>query len=429
MNYEETLQYIWSIKKFTDKRDLKTMEVMMQALGNPERALRCIHVAGTNGKGSVCNYIASSLAAAGYRTGLYLSPFLEIFNERMRVNGNLISDDDIVRLSAKVKPAAERAERECGRFPKQFEFVTAIAFLYFAEQGCDYVVLETGMGGILDATNIIENPVMSVITSIGLDHTHILGNTLEQIAEKKSGIVKPDCPVLCDPFMEAKALKVIKERARQIGAPFRMIDTKDVHICKADMNGITFSFLGEKYHIHMLGEHQVHNCVLAAAALLTMGISVQAIKTGVEDVRFPGRMEKILPNVLVDGAHNEMGINSLGDALIFHKIQNPVFIISIGKEKKYEQMLSVLFDKAGKNAEFYFTAYDKMAAVDPEELCRFAANQGMKSGIIPTVRQAAETLMKPENAGTFYVLCGSLYFVGNVKNEIKARQLHKKTEN
>ena len=212
MNYTETLNYIWSIKKFTDKTDLKTMKVMMQELGNPQQTLKVIHVAGTNGKGSVCNYIASSLVAAGYRTGLYLSPFLEIFNERMRVNGNLISDDDIVRLSAKVKPAAERAERECGRFPKQFEFVTAIAFLYFAEQNCDYVVLETGMGGLLDATNIIEKPVMSIITSVGLDHTHILGNTLEEIAEKKSGIIKPGCPVLCDPFMDERALQVIKDR-------------------------------------------------------------------------------------------------------------------------------------------------------------------------------------------------------------------------
>lgn len=429
MNYTETLNYIWSIKKFTDKTDLKTMKVMMQELGNPQQTLKVIHVAGTNGKGSVCNYIASSLVAAGYRTGLYLSPFLEIFNERMRVNGNLISDDDIVRLSAKVKPAAERAERECGRFPKQFEFVTAIAFLYFAEQNCDYVVLETGMGGLLDATNIIEKPVMSIITSVGLDHTHILGNTLEEIAEKKSGIIKPGCPVLCDPFMDERALQVIKEQAKQKGAPFQPIDPKELRICSADLEGISFTFLHEKYRIHMLGEHQIRNCGLAIASLLLLGIPLKARQEGVSAVCFPGRMEKILPNVLVDGAHNEMGIRALMSALAFHNIQKPVFMISIGKEKKYEQMLSVLFDKAGKNAEFYFTAYDKMAAVDPEELCRFAANQGMKSGIIPTVRQAAETLMKPENAGTFYVLCGSLYFVGNVKNEIKARQLHKKTEN
>lgn len=429
MNYTETLNYIWSIKKFADKVDLKTMEVMMQALGNPQQTLKIIHVAGTNGKGSVCNYIASSLSAAGYRTGLYLSPFLEVFNERMRVNGILISDEDIVRLAAKVKPAAETAERESGRFPKQFEFVTAVAFLYFAEQNCDYVVLETGMGGLLDATNIIEKPVMSVITSIGLDHTHILGDTLEEIAEKKSGIIKPGCPVLCDPFMDERALQVIKEQAKQKGALFQPIDPQELRICSADMAGISFTFLQEEYHIHMLGEHQTHNCILALAALSQLGIPLQARKEGVAAVRFPGRMEKILPNVLADGAHNVMGIISLMDALAFHKIQKPVFMISIGREKKYEEMLSVILERAGKDAKFYFTAYDKTAAADPEELCRLAANCGVESGIIPTVRQAAKTLMKPENAGTFYVVCGSLYFVGSVKNEIKSRQLHKITEN
>lgn len=428
MNYTDTLQYIWGIKKFADKTDLKTMKVMMRELGNPEKQLRVIHVAGTNGKGSVCNYIASSLIAAGYRTGLYLSPFLESFNERMRVNGQLISNDDLVRLSARVKTAAETAEKECGRFPKQFEFVTAVAFIYFAEQNCDYVVLETGMGGLLDATNVIEKPVLSIITSIGLDHTHILGKTVEEIAEKKSGIIKSGCPVLCDPFMEEKAIQVIRQKAQEKQAHFVPLSPEAFRICSADAQGIRFTYLQEPYQIHMLGEHQIHNCGLAIAALSLLNIPLEARQAGVSAVRFPGRMEKILPNVLADGAHNEMGIQALLDALDFHQIHNRVFIVSIGKEKKYEQMLSLLFHRAGNNAEFYFTAYDQTAAVAPEELCRFAANQGIKSRVIPSLRQVAELLVNPENADIDYVLCGSLYFVGGVKNEIKARQLHKKTE-
>ncbi len=426
MNYNEALQYIWSIKKFTDKTDLKTMQVMMRELDHPEKKLRAIHVAGTNGKGSVCNYIAASLQAAGYRTGLYLSPFLEVFNERMRVNGNLISDEELVELVEQVKPAAEQAEKECGRFPKQFEFVTAVAFLYFVRQQCDYVVLETGMGGILDATNVIETPVLSVITSIGLDHMHILGSTLEEIAQKKSGIIKPGCPVVCDPFMEEAALATIACQAEQKGAFFVPISPEEVQWQKADLDGISFQFRNEVYQLQMAGEYQIHNCALALAALQVIGVPLEAMKKGVASVRFPGRMEQILPHVLADGAHNEMGIRALMDSL--GERENLCFILSIGKEKQYQQMLSIIFEKAGKNAAFYFSAYDETAAVPPGELCRYAAEKGHKGTILDDIPQVVDLLLAPENADRSYVLCGSLYFIGGVKNEIKGRQLHKKTK-
>ncbi len=426
MNYDEALQYIWSIKKFTNKTDLKTMQVMMRELNHPQRKLKVIHVAGTNGKGSVCNYIAASLQAAGYRTGLYLSPFLEIFNERMRVNGILISNEELVELVEQVKPAAEQAEKECGRFPKQFEFVTAIAFLYFVRHNCDYVVLETGMGGLLDATNVVEQPVVSVITSVGLDHIHILGNTLEEIAEKKSGIIKQGCPVVCDPFMDERAKAVIARQAKQKDAIFVPISSDEVQLQTSDMERICFRFRDEGYQLQMVGDYQVHNCVLALGALQLIGVPVEAAQRGVESVRFPGRMEKILPHVLADGAHNEMGIRVLMESL--QDRENLCFVLSIGKEKQYRQMLSLIFEQAGKHAEFYFSAYDENAAVSPHELCRYAAEKGQKGTILADIPQVVDLLLAPQNADRSYVLCGSLYFIGGVKNEIKRRQLHKKTE-
>ena len=420
MNYTETLNYIWSIKKFTDKTDLKTMKVMMQELGNPQQTLKVIHVAGTNGKGSVCNYIASSLVAAGYRTGLYLSPFLEIFNERMRVNGNLISDDDIVRLSAKVKPAAERAERECGRFPKQFEFVTAIAFLYFAEQNCDYVVLETGMGGLLDATNIIEKPVMSIITSVGLDHTHILGNTLEEIARDKAGIIKKGAEVVTG--RQAACVKsVLEETSCVKGCRITEADLEKLEVVRRALEMQVFTYGEfEEMEIRLAGQHQIENAVTvleAVRALRRQGVDISdtAVRAGLRKTRWSGRMMVLEkhPLVIADGAHNEDAVRRLAENLdIYLKGKKVTAVLGVFKDKEYEKMIGIMTPYLDYVYAIDLPNRDRTLA--KEELCEVLAKYGIGAEPAVYIEQALVQAKKRAGKDGVVLAFGSLSYLGEV---------------
>lgn len=311
MNYQESLEYIHCGFFGGTRPGLERVSELLGKLGNPQDGLRFIHVAGTNGKGSVCAMTDSVLRAAGYHTGLYTSPYLERFNERMVCDGKEISDEELAELTSYVKPFAESMEDK----PTEFELITAVAMLFFARHKCDPVVLEVGMGGRLDATNIIKTPLISVITGISLDHTAILGNTIEAIAHEKAGIIKPGVPVVFGGESQ-KALEVIRDTAKARGCGFTAVDREKISVTSCDLSGTEIEYMGEKVKLGLLGLYQPFNAATVIAAvseLRRLGIDIpdSALKKGMAEARWKGRFEKLSesdPLFIIDGSHNPEGI-------------------------------------------------------------------------------------------------------------------------
>lgn len=292
MTYAETIEFLFGIRRFGQKLGLETMQDLAARLGHPEHRLRFLHIAGTNGKGSVAAMCAAVLQQAGYRIGLYTSPHLVSFCERFQVNGRPIAEAEVVRLVGELHPHLEACRP---RPPTFFEVVTGMALRYFAEQRCDWVVWETGMGGRLDATNIV-TPAVSVITSIGLDHRQYLGDTLEQIAAEKAGIIKPDIPVVTS--ATGPALEVIRRVAAEKNAPVTVVT-------------------GADFEPPLAGRHQVLNCGAAVAALRICGVGDAVIGSGLRKTRWPGRFQVVAgnPTYVLDGAHNPPAAEALAVTL------------------------------------------------------------------------------------------------------------------
>ena len=349
------IRKINSFLKFGSVLGLERMNELLCLLGNPQDDLKVIHVAGTNGKGSTCRYLYCTLQAAGYRTGLYTSPYLEVFNERIEVDGRYISDEDLSAYTDRVLEQVKVMTDSGQPSPTEFEVVTAIAFLYYKEQNCDYVVLEVGLGGRGDSTNVVRSPLSTIITSISFDHMDRLGNTLTEIAGEKAGIIKDGCPVIASTEGE-EALAVIRKTALDHDAPY--YETKDTayEITQADLYGYRFhaEVCGRRFEdleISMIGEHQIKNAIGALTALCVMEergdvtLTKEAIYEGFRTARQPGRLEVRqgpgrsagtaaektdaaegsgsairkhagnAPVVLIDGAHNEDGARALAEAV------------------------------------------------------------------------------------------------------------------
>ena len=314
MTLDEALRYIHEVCWKGTIPGLERIQALLDAMGNPERKCKFVHVTGTNGKGSTCAMVASILRKAGYKTGLYTSPYLIRFNERIQIDGEQISDADICELTEYVKPFAESIFER----PTEFEMVTAIGFEYFARHKCDIVVCEVGMGGEFDATNVIPAPEAAVICNIGLDHTEVLGDTLEKIAGAKAGIIKPGCDAVLyreRPSVEA----VFEERCKALNAPLHKADFDSLHLLSHSLEGQVFDW--ERFHalrLPLLGEHQLHNAAVAlttARVLQKRGwkITDAQIREGIESVRWPGRFELMRkdPMFIIDGGHNPQCIEAL----------------------------------------------------------------------------------------------------------------------
>ena len=282
MNYNEALEYIHSINWTFCKPGLERIKKLCAAVGDPQKKLKFIHVAGTNGKGSFCSMMDSVLRKNGYKVGLYTSPYIKVFNERMRVNGENISDDVLAELTEYIRPIADSMEDK----PTEFELITAIAFLYFEREGCDFVVLEAGMGGRLDSTNIIDTSVLSVITGISLDHVAFLGDTTEKIAAEKAGIIKSGVPVLWGGTDEG-ACQVISNTAKERGSEFFKPDYQAITDLKADLRGTSFKYKNRSVKINLLGLYQPRNASLVLEALdilLKCGVELDEEKTVYDEV-------------------------------------------------------------------------------------------------------------------------------------------------
>ena len=313
MNYEQALSYIHSVNWTFCKPGLERVAALCKALGNPQKKLRFVHIAGTNGKGSTSAMLASVLQSAGYRTGLYTSPYIRTFCERIRVDGENISKDRLAELTERIRPIAEKMEDK----PTEFELITALAFCYFADCACDVVVLEVGLGGRLDSTNIIENTVLSIITGIDFDHTALLGNTISEIATEKAGIIKAGRPVLFGGTV-GEARDAVLRVATEKGAPFYTVDRSSYHEKEATLDGTRFDYLHyTDLHLPLLGAYQPYNATLVLTAIDLLSkqgfcIDSEAVRRGFSAVRWSARFELLSrdPIIIYDGGHNPEGVRA-----------------------------------------------------------------------------------------------------------------------
>ena len=392
MTYAETIEYLYGIRLFGQKLGLETMQYLLELLDNPERKLRFIHIAGTNGKGSVAAMTHAVLAAAGYRTGLYTSPHLVSFCERFQINSQPIAAADVVRLVEQLKPVLDQvAAHPEFRQPTFFEAVTALALQYFREQGVEVVVWETGLGGRLDATNIV-TPLVSVITNIAFDHMQYLGETLAQIAHEKAGIIKPRIPVVTA-ASDPDALAVIRGQAALLECP------------------VTIA-AGHEYTTPLLGQHQIINCATAVAALKASGLEISgtATREGLAKTQWPGRFQ-IVGNVVLDGAHNADAARRLAATLQeYFPSRRLKLILGVLRDKNYDEMCRILAPLA---ADIVCVPVRSERTSDPSqlaELCRQANPQATVS-VAANVTDAGQ-------GKDLTLITGSLFLVGEAMERL-----------
>ena len=321
MTEQEALEIISRQRQFHTTSSLTWMRALMERLGNPQDRLRYIHVTGTNGKGSTCTMLASVLEQAGYRTGKFISPYVLNFRERMQVNSAMISPAELVDLVKKIHPVIQELEKE-GMDVTEFEFVSAIAFTWFAQKQCDLVVLEVGVGGLYDSTNVIHTPLASVITSISLDHTALLGDSIQEIAQEMGGIIKPGGTAVLAPDLNPAALEVLTQIALKQGSRLEIADDSQVKVMSDSLEGMEIQAGNLRFWLPLIGRHQVKNAVTALTVLEELQrqgwrISDQQIVDGMAEARFPVRLEVLgrNPVIVLDGAHNPAGIAVLKEAI------------------------------------------------------------------------------------------------------------------
>ena len=411
MNYDEALEYIHGISWTFCKPGLERISALCEALGHPERGLKFVHVAGTNGKGSFCSMLESVLRAAGYRTGLYTSPYIKEFGERMRVMGENIPKDTLAKITEDVKPIAEAMEDK----PTEFELITAIAFEFFRRSGCEVVVLEAGMGGRLDSTNVIREPLLSVITGVALDHTAFLGDTVEAIAREKAGIIKDNSPVLVGGD-DASAKNVISSVAGERGSEIYTVDYSMIKNLESRIEGSTFDFGEHKsVKLSLAGLYQPKNAanVLTAIDILrTRGLDIpeNAVLRGLAEARWPARFEVISrePLVIFDGAHNPEGISAAVESIKHYFGERKVYLLSgVLKDKDY----SFIAAEVAKVASRAFTLTpDNPRALSAEDYAAELCKNGVSAAPHASIREAFTAAKSAARADGVPLVClGSLY--------------------
>ncbi|MBP3623062.1 MAG: bifunctional folylpolyglutamate synthase/dihydrofolate synthase [Oscillospiraceae bacterium] len=415
MDYKEALEYINGVSWLGTKPGLTRVTALLEKLGRPQDALKFIHIAGTNGKGSCAAMLSSVMKCCGYRTGLFTSPYLARFNERMQVNGKPIGDEALAEVVALVKPAADAMEDH----PTEFEMMTAAAFLWFQQEKCDIVVLETGLGGRLDATNVIAAPEAAVIMNIGLDHTQILGDTVEKIAAEKAGIIKPGCDCVLYRQQES-VMDVVRERCAALGASLRIADFDQIRSEFDSLYGQSFAYKGELYALPLLGKHQLKNAATAlevVEVLRSKGWRLEQsdVEHGIYAVSWPGRFELIHdePLFVVDGGHNPQCAGTVVDNLMnYFSGNHRVMLVGMLADKDVDGTLAIL-DRAAD--EYVCTTPESERALPAEELARKLEKYGKRITVCPAIPDAVGAAC--DAAGDAGMVCavGSLYSVGAIR--------------
>ena len=422
MTYQEAIDYIHSTAWGQRTPGLSRITHLCEALRHPEKALRVIHVAGTNGKGSTCAMLNAILIAAGYRVGLYTSPYIRRFNERMQVNGTPISDAELAILTAQIRPIADAMEER----PTEFELITAIAFDYFAKQKCDVVILEVGLGGRLDSTNVIEQPLLSIITDIDLDHTAILGDTIEAIAKEKAGIIKPNCPCLYG-GRDNGADRTIGQIARIRQAPFYQVDRTQCKVLKTALSGTEFDY-GSYHNLHLslLGSYQPSNASIVLEALSIIEkrgfeIPESAIREGLCAVKWPARFELLRkdPIVLYDGGHNPQGIAAAVSSIKQYFPERKVnILIGVMQDKNHSEMIGML----SEITHHAFTVRPETPRAMPaEELAEELESHRIPATPFATFKDAVHAALEASRRENRPLIAlGSLYLYGSVVDLLKS---------
>lgn len=416
MTCEEAIQYIHSNSWHKTKPGLERIRALLAALGDPQKAVRCIHVAGTNGKGSVCAMLDSILRAAGHRVGLFTSPYIRRFHERICADGEQIGDGELAEITAYVRPYAEALPEP----PTEFELITAIGFEFFRRHGVELVVLEVGLGGRLDPTNVIEDPLLSIITDIDFDHTKQLGNTIQAIAAEKAGIIKEGRPCLYG-GRDSSACRTVKAVAAMRHAPFYTVDRSDQRIKEMTLDGTVFDF--ENYtdlHLPLLGTYQPFNAatVLNAVRILEQeGLTVteDALYRGLETVRWPARFELVRrdPVVICDGGHNPQGISAAVRSVEQYFPEQKVNILTaMMMDKDFDQMIERLKPIA---ARVYTVRPDNPRALSAVELTRFFDYHKVEAMPFENIDDAVREAIDACRRESVPLIClGSLYLYGHV---------------
>ena len=423
MNYQESLEYIHNISWTFCKPGLERIGALCERLGNPQDTLRFVHVAGTNGKGSFCSMLSSVLRKSGLRVGLYTSPYIRFFNERMCVDGAPISDGELAEITTYVRPFADSMEDK----PTEFELITAIAFEYFKRHACDVVILEAGMGGRLDSTNIIRRPLLSVITGIALDHVAFLGDTVEKIALEKAGIIKDGRPVLYGGD-DSLAGEVIRRIAEEKKSEFFAVDYRELTHLRLTLEGTTFDVGARKdLMIRLLGTYQPRNAavVLRAVDLLRendLEISEKAIREGLAEAEWHARFERILqdPLMIFDGAHNPQGIASAVESIRSYFPEQRVYVLTgVLRDKDYTAIAADLSRVASR--AFVMTPDNPRAlsAADYAETLRAAGVDAEAYDTLDAALESALAAAKRDGAPLFCL--GSLYVYADLMPKIEKK--------
>ncbi len=415
--YEEAVAYLLSIPKFAAKTTHENLRGYLTALGNPQDSIPCVHVAGTNGKGSVCTYLAEMFREAGQSVGVFTSPHLVRINERFRINGSMIDDRTFVQVFDRVKTVVEDGMRNGLVHPNFFEYLFLMAACWFREEAVDRVIWETGMGGRLDATNVVQ-PEITVITAIGMDHMQYLGDTLEKIAGEKAGILKPGVPCVYRSVEDGSA-EVIRQRGKALSCPLLPVEPTQIIIDKVGEDVIDFSYgtrYDSTYSIRKTALYQLENAALAIETAGRLGLSETVIHRGLRRMNWPGRMEELEPGIYVDGAHNEPAIEAFCKTVsTLYADKKIVLLFAVASDKQYNKMISTLC-KTLQYEKIIVTAIAGGRVTPPEQVAElFRRYTRTPVSVEPDNHKALiqARACVSEDCRAFCV--GSLYLVGSLE--------------
>lgn len=430
MNYQQALEYIHGTMRFGSQLGLDRIRDLLERLGNPHHEFKSVHVAGTNGKGSVCSMITSVLSEQGYKVGMFISPYLEDFTERIQISGKQIPEENLARITELVKGKVDEMVKEGKGHPTEFELITAIGFVYFAEQKVDAAVVEVGLGGRFDATNVV-NPVLSVITSISFDHMDVLGDTLAKIAFEKAGIIKAGKPVVSYP-QHPEAARVLEEVAGKQEAPLTVVVPEQIEPVSSEFDRQVFNYsYGEErldgLTIHLSGKHQLLNAATALTSVMVLReigfpISRDAIYRGMEKARWPGRLERLQkdPDIIIDGAHNEAGAQALAAAMKeYFPDRRMILVLGVLKDKEVEKILKALCSLASK---VIATKPDNPRALEADQLAEKVKKYCRDVEPVPGIEDAVHLAVGSAGPEDLILVSGSLYLIGKVRKIIKSHE-------
>lgn len=417
IQYSEALEFIHGISRQGSKYGLERVKDLLERLGRPQDKLKFVHVAGTNGKGSTCTMLSYILAEAGYKTGLYISPFVLDFRERIQVNNEMIPEDELVKSTVTVKKVWDEMNA-VGNAPTEFEAVLAVAFDYYVRSGCDVVVLEVGLGGRLDATNAIDTPLCSVITNIGVDHTEFLGNTISQITAEKCGIIKENGITVTYPKQPAEALAVIERFCRERGNC--LILPREANVASMDIGGSVIKYDGIEIHVPLPGAHQISNAatvIEAVKALRLKGFEItdEDIASGIVKTMFPSRLEKLCekPLVLLDGAHNLLGAQVVAESLKMLKGRRIHAVAAFMADKDADGIFREILPYC--DSVTVYSLPDNPRAMPAAEAARLAARSCGEVHVADALESALTGPLSRCGGDDAVLIFGSFYFAAEIR--------------